>query len=113
MNQLSQDTPYVLYTVKAGDSWWRIAANEMGSGSKYKELMTFNRVDANNAMLHPGMEIKIPAKEILYTVQNGDSWWSIAAKTIGSGLKYCELAAYNDKSTSYVLHPGDVLRIPV
>ena len=110
---LSQDTPYVLYTVKAGDSWWRIAANEMGSGSKYKDLMTFNRVDPNNAMLHPGMEIKIPAKEILYTVQNGDSWWSIAAKTMGSGLKYCELATYNDKSTNYVLHPGDVLRIPV
>ena len=110
---LSQDTAYITYTVKAGDSWWGIAASQYGSGSKYTELMTFNGVNANNANLYPGMTIKIPVKETTYTVQNGDSWWSIAAKTMGSGFKYTELIAYNNTSTTSVLHPGDVLKIPV
>lgn len=49
---------------------------------------------------------------INYTVVSGDSWWSIAAKKMGSGLKMTELASYNGKTTSSMLHPGDVLKIP-
>lgn len=47
-----------------------------------------------------------------YTVQPGDSWWGIAASQMGSGTRDTELAAYNGKTTSDVIHPGDVLKIP-
>lgn len=47
-----------------------------------------------------------------YTVKKGDNWWSIAAKHMGSGLKMNELAAYNGKTTSAIIYPGDVLKIP-
>lgn len=110
---LASSVSYVLYTVKAGDSWWKIATENLGDGNRYKELLTFNGLSSNNIKLYPGMEIKIPTKETLYTVVAGDSWWSIAAKTMGSGFRYSELATYNNKTSTSTLHPGDKLKIPV
>ena len=49
---------------------------------------------------------------INYTVVKNDSWWSIASKKMGSGSKMNQLAAFNGKTTSSVLHPGDVIKIP-
>ena len=43
-----------------------------------------------------------------YTVQSGDSWWSIAAK---HGLSMYTLAARNGKTICTVIHPGDKLTI--
>ena len=43
-----------------------------------------------------------------YTVQSGDSWWSIAAKY---GLSMYTLAARNEKTIYTVIHPGDKLTI--
>lgn len=48
---------------------------------------------------------------IEYTVQAGDSLWSIAQDYYGSGKNYVALAAYNDMATSDYIHPGDVLKI--
>lgn len=47
-----------------------------------------------------------------YTVVAGDSWWGIAKKFLGDGSKCDELAAFNDKDTADIIHPGDVLKIP-
>ena len=43
-----------------------------------------------------------------YTIQPGDSWWSIAAK---HGLSMYTLAARNGKTICTVIHPGDKLTI--
>lgn len=43
-----------------------------------------------------------------YTVQSGDSWWSIAYKY---GMSMYTLASNNGKSIYSVIHPGDVLRV--
>ncbi len=43
-----------------------------------------------------------------YTVQSGDSWWSIAYKY---GMSMYTLAYNNGKSIYSVIHPGDVLRV--
>nr|DAH91762.1 MAG TPA: Cell wall hydrolase autolysin [Caudoviricetes sp.] len=43
-----------------------------------------------------------------YTVQSGDSWWSIAYKY---GMNMYTLAANNGKTINSVIHPGDVLRV--
>lgn len=43
-----------------------------------------------------------------YTVQSGDSWWSIAAKY---GLSMYTLASRNGKTIYSMLHPGDKLTI--
>lgn len=50
---------------------------------------------------------------VLYTVVKGDSWWKIAANKMGSGNKCEELAKYNNKTTSSIIYPGDIIKIPV
>lgn len=55
----SSNVEYKLYTVKRGDSWWRIAANEMGSGLKMAKLAAYNGKNITS-MIHPGDVLKIP-----------------------------------------------------
>ena len=43
-----------------------------------------------------------------YTVQSGDSWWSIAYKY---GMNMYTLASNNGKTINSVIHPGDVLQV--
>lgn len=47
------------YTVKKGDSWWKIAQDQMGSGAKYADLAKYNNMDLNKT-IQPGMTINIP-----------------------------------------------------
>lgn len=57
----STNVPYILYTVKKGDSLWKIAAEHMGSGNKYPELAAYNNLDPKK-ILPVGITLKIPKK---------------------------------------------------
>ena len=46
------------YVVKKGDSYWKIAAEQLGKGSRYQEIQKLN----NSKALHAGMKILIPLK---------------------------------------------------
>ncbi len=50
------------YTVKAGDSLWRIADNQLGNGNRYMEIFYANRdkMDSPQSVIHPGDELKVP-----------------------------------------------------
>ena len=50
------------YTVKAGDSLWRIADNKLGNGNRYMEIFYANRdkLDTPQSVIHPGDELNIP-----------------------------------------------------
>lgn len=122
----AEESEYETYTVVAGDSWWSIASKQLGSGTRMAELAKFNGLNTTT-MLHPGDVIRLPIvkKEVtenttvstsknytVYKVKSGDSWWSIAADKMGNGTKMNELAQYNSRSTSSILHPGQILKIP-
>ena len=52
--------PYVKnYTVKPGDSWWGIAASELGNGARFMALAAFNGKTIHD-VIHPGDVLKIP-----------------------------------------------------
>lgn len=46
-----------------------------------------------------------------YTVQPGDSFWSIAKEVYGDGKYYLDVAAYNNLDISNVIYSGMVLKI--
>jgi LysM repeat protein len=57
----------------------------------------------------PPTTTTLPGTGGTYTVQPNDYWAGIAQKL---GVDAAALAAFNDKSLSSVLHPGDKLKVP-
>lgn len=109
-----QPQPGRTYTVQPGDSWYRIAARQLGSESRVQELLAANGA-TTSTVIHPGQIIRLPgegAAARTYTVQPGDSWWRIAEQQLGSGSRMGELAAANGADLDTVIHPGDVLVLP-
>lgn len=124
-----------VYVVQPGDMLSDIARRELGSASRWKQLM-----DANEDVLHgsevvrPGMKLRIPARTTAvaegttvapartpvaagaktYKVQSGDTLSSIASRLLGSSGRWKEIVKANEG----VLHggtdirPGMELRIP-
>ena len=48
-----------VYAVQPGDSWWKIAAEQMGGGAKYEALAAYNGKKITS-LIRPGDIIKIP-----------------------------------------------------
>lgn len=46
------------YTVKRGDSLWKIAQEQLGNGARYKEIVNINNLTNNT--IHPGDKLTIP-----------------------------------------------------
>ena len=52
----------VAYKVQRGQSLWSIAADELGAGSRYIEILDLNpQLQGNPARLMPGQELTLPA----------------------------------------------------
>lgn len=56
--QPKPEVSYREYTVKRGDTLWKIARTYLGSGSRYSEIMELNGLDSD--IIHPGQVLKIP-----------------------------------------------------
>ena len=55
--------PQKTYTVKPGDSLWRISQNEMGNGADFPKLIAANpgKLKDQNSVIHPGDVLVIPS----------------------------------------------------
>lgn len=122
----NSNTTTKTYTVKSGDSWWKIA-NTVG-------LDMYQLAELNgktiSSVIHPGDVLKIngtlknnvsksAAKNTkstktsatsakAYTVKSGDSWWAIANR---HGISMYTLASLNGKSIYSTIYPGQVLKV--
>lgn len=53
------------YTVKENDKLWKIAAEQLGSGNRWKEIQDLNPdVLQGSANVRPGMRLRLPAKAV-------------------------------------------------
>ncbi|MCD6175639.1 MAG: LysM peptidoglycan-binding domain-containing protein, partial [Planctomycetes bacterium] len=50
------------YTIKDGDSFWKIAQEQLGDGLRYTEILKLNPGISENQSLTIGMKVKIPAR---------------------------------------------------
>ncbi len=54
----AKEAAYTTYTVKKGDSLWKIAKKLLGSGNKYKQIQSANGL--SSALIKVGQKLKIP-----------------------------------------------------
>lgn len=52
-------------------------------------------------------------KYINYVAQKSDTWYGIASRQCGNGLKYKELAEFNGKTPQTTIYVGNIIKIPV
>lgn len=86
------------YTVKRGDSLWKIAEQRLGDGTRYVELVDLNRavLDGRPDFLLPGTTLQVPvpdssalrATQGAYVVQPGDTLSEIAEEQLDDGAAY-------------------------
>jgi nucleoid-associated protein YgaU len=82
------------YTVKRGDSLWKIAEQRLGDGSRYVEIVDLNEpvLGGRPDFLVPGTVLKVPlaqtAPEDEYVVQPGDTLSDIAEDELDNANAY-------------------------
>lgn len=107
--------PTLGYTVKRGDSLWKIAKEHLGDGTRYVELADLNRDVLHGApdFLIPGTLLQIPAETTgadgTYVVDPGDTLSEIAETELGDADAYPEIF---DASSATVQPDGDRLTDP-
>ncbi len=104
------------YTVQKGDSMWSIAQK---FGVSLDALIRANPQIPNPSLIYPGQIVCVPsgpppstcpAGTFPYTVQKGDSMWSIAQKF---GVSLDALIRANPQIPNpSVIHPGQIVCVP-
>ena len=89
--------PSVPYTVKRGDSLWKIAETQLGDGRRYGELVALNSSVLNGRpdFITPGTMLRVPVEQRSsgdeseeYLVQPGDTLSGIAEEEFGEARLY-------------------------
>lgn len=103
------------YTVKQGDSLWKIAERAYGSGYEWSKIYDANKTMITNPNVLPvDAKITLPSVEIQkieYTVAKGDNLWNIAVKTCNNGFVWLIIATDNHIPRPSLIEPGLKLTI--
>ena len=86
--------------MKQGETLWSIAAEHLGAGARYREIVALNPdlLPTGGAFIKAGWVLTLPAPTtpkpaVTYTVQRGDTLSQIAQETLGDARRYTEIAA--------------------
>jgi nucleoid-associated protein YgaU len=111
---VGQGLPAV-YTIKTGDSLWKISQQAYGSGYQWPQIYAANKaVIKNPGILYAGTQITLPklnTQLTTYTVVSGDNLWNISLKYCGSGFTWTKIATDNTLPNPRLIQPGLKLNI--
>lgn len=103
------------YTVKLGDSLWKIAQDTLGNGNQYELIAQANNLSADS-IIKPGQRLTIPSspKHVsensnLYTVRSRDTLSKIARQY---GTTVQNLMQSNNINNPNLIHVGQSLKVP-
>lgn len=103
----------VTYTVKAGDTLWRIATNykvTVDALVKANNITNPNLISVGQVLIIPGTSTSPPpSTTINYTVKSGDSLWKISQLY---GVSIQAIATANKLVSPYIIYVGQILIIP-
>lgn len=133
----SSEANHSRHTVEAGEGLWQIAEERYGSGYNWVDIARANNI-SNPDQIVAGVVIVLPdvepkqrtivdavqsARENLaqradrieassYTVQEGDTLWSIAERKYGDGFVYAQIVTENRISNPQLIEVGQTIRLP-
>ena len=118
---MAQASPGSTYTVQPGDSLFSIAQQAYGDGNQWQRIYDANKqvIGDDPNLIRPGEVLYIP--ELVptpgsnYTVQPGDSLFSIAQQAYGDGNQWQKIYDANKQvigNDPNLIRPGEVLYIP-
>lgn len=125
------------YTVRRGDSLWKVAQEQLGDGTRYVEIVALNEdvLHGRPSFIDPGLVLRLPSDaapaveeanaepraEETYVVEPGDTLWDIADDELGEGARYPEIFEASRDTVQPdgqhlrdpdLVHPGWELTIP-
>ncbi|WP_188421943.1 LysM peptidoglycan-binding domain-containing protein [Nocardioides daphniae] len=127
----AQDT--VAYTVRRGDSLWKIAEEHLGDGLRYREIVYLNKdvLHGEPDFIDPGLVLRLPRSvdddpgavdtDDTYVVEPGDTLWEVAEAELGDGARFVEIFEASTHtvqpdgeqlSDPSLIHPGWELTVP-
>jgi nucleoid-associated protein YgaU len=111
--------------VQRGDSWWKLAAQYLGSGTHWAELRALNRqVVGRPDMLQSGVSVRLPDGKNLPVISSnpagkahvrmkaGDTLWSLAREHLGRGNAWTCLVDLNPQEDYRRMAIGTVVVLP-
>jgi nucleoid-associated protein YgaU len=106
-------------TVQRGDSLWKLAQQNLGRGSRWRELLSANPGIENPHKIEAGAQVYIPTRSSVsrtaskISVRKGDTLWKIAQTTFGRGAFWPCIARANPLlRDANQIDVGQVLIVP-
>ncbi len=120
-----------IHKVQKDENLWKIAETYYESGYNWVDIARENNLQNPN-VLEVDQTLKIPevspktatlvgqnpqnSPEAIsgssYTVQHGDSLWSIAVRAYGDGFRWSDIAKENKLANPSLIHSGNTLTLP-